>query len=224
MYVSSDTWPGAAGSLGRTRAEIAEANVKRIQPTHGAGFAYLEGLDGAIIEYSGNYRAERFNHVHLYQSDPYCAELWYQRHLGAQVSRATGPPSYTEETCKASRPERSWPALQRESMFRMPSSVAFDDIVLQWRIQPDDKSLVSSRGHLADHIGLSVKNLDAWIAKLRREHVKFSVHPIGLVTCGRSRSKALVAKSWSLSRFDRLFFDQLEIVNLMANRLIIQCH
>lgn len=100
VYVSSDTWPGAAGSLGRTRAEIAEAKAKGIQPTHGAGFAYLEGPDGAIIEYSGNYPTERFNHVHLYQKDPYCAELWYQRHLAAQVSRATGTPSPTEEPAR----------------------------------------------------------------------------------------------------------------------------
>src|ERR1051326_5371210 len=34
VYVSSDTWPGAAGSLGRTKAELAEAKAKNIQPTH----------------------------------------------------------------------------------------------------------------------------------------------------------------------------------------------
>jgi hypothetical protein len=39
---------------------------------------------------------------------------------------------------------------------------------------------VSSRGHLADHIALSVSNLDAWIAKLRREHVKFLAQPYKL--------------------------------------------
>ena len=30
-----------------------------------------------------------------------------------------------------------------------------------------------TRGHLYDHIALSVRDLDAWIAKLRAEHVKF---------------------------------------------------
>ena len=39
VYVSSDTWPGAGGSLGRTKAEIAEGKAKGIQPTHGAGQA-----------------------------------------------------------------------------------------------------------------------------------------------------------------------------------------
>src|SRR4029077_19578251 len=33
VLLSSDTWPGANGSLGRTKAEIAEAKAKGIQPT-----------------------------------------------------------------------------------------------------------------------------------------------------------------------------------------------
>lgn len=180
VYVSSDTWPGAAGSLGRTKAEIVEAKAKGIQPTHSAGFAYLEGPDGAIIEYQGNMPAERFNHVHLYQRDPYCAELWYQKHLNAPVNPAAGRPVYTETTCKVAPPERSWPALQREGMFRMPAGVAFDDVTLQWHIQPDDTPLASSVGQVADHIGLSVKNLDAWVTKLRHENVKFLKQPYKL--------------------------------------------
>ena len=83
VFVSSDTWPGVGGSLGLTRAQIADAKTKGVQPTYGAGFAYLEGPDHAIIEYQGNMPAERFNHVHLFQENPYCAELWYQEHLNA---------------------------------------------------------------------------------------------------------------------------------------------
>ena len=37
----------------------------------------------------------------------------------------------------------------------------------------EEPPLVGTRGHLYDHIGLSVRDLDAWIAKLRAEHVKF---------------------------------------------------
>ena len=36
-----------------------------------------------------------------------------------------------------------------------------------------DRPLASSRGHLYDHIALSVRDLDAWIAKLRAEGVRF---------------------------------------------------
>jgi catechol 2,3-dioxygenase-like lactoylglutathione lyase family enzyme len=178
VFVSSDTWPGVGGSLGLTKAQIADAKARGVQPTHGAGFAYLEGPDGAIIEYQGNMPAERFNHVHLFERNPYCAELWYQEHLNAP--RAAGLPRYTEANCKVPRPERSWPALQREGMFRMPAGVTFDDVALTWHVQQDDTPLAGSRGHLADHIALSVSDLDAWIAKLRREHVKFLTKPYKL--------------------------------------------
>jgi len=39
---------------------------------------------------------------------------------------------------------------------------------------------VSTRGHLADHIALSVADLDAWVAKLRAENVKFLEQPYKL--------------------------------------------
>ena len=175
VYVSSDTWPGTGGSLGLTRAQIAEAKAKGVKPTGGAGFAYLEGPDGAIIEYQGNMPAERFNHVHLFQEHPFCAQLWYQKHLNAPV--AQGAAQRTEANCKVPPPERGWPALEKEGMLRMPAGVTYDDVALTWHIQQSDAPLVSSRGHLADHIGLSVANLDAWIAKLRAEGIRFLEQP-----------------------------------------------
>ena len=168
VFVSSDTWPGVGGSLGLTRAQVADAKAKGVQPTHGAGFAYLEAPDGAIIEYQGNMPAERFNHVHMFQHDPYCAELWYHEHLNAPSGS-----KYTEATCKVARPELSWPSLERAGMLRQPAGVTFDDVALTWHVQQDERALVPTRGHLYDHVGLSVHDLDAWIAKLRAEHVKF---------------------------------------------------
>lgn len=173
VFVSSDTWPGTGGSLGLTKPQIAEAQAKGVQPTHGAGFAYLEGPDGAIIEYQGNLPAERFNHVHMFQKDPFCAELWYQEHLNAPVNQAAGRARYTEANCKVPRPEKTWPALERGGMYRQPAGVAFDDVALTWHVQQDDTPLAGSRGHLSDHIALSVADLDAWVAKLSGERVKF---------------------------------------------------
>ena len=40
-----------------------------------------------------------------------------------------------------------------------------------------DAPLVSTRGHLADHVGLAVADLDAWLVKLRAEHVTFLEQP-----------------------------------------------
>jgi catechol 2,3-dioxygenase-like lactoylglutathione lyase family enzyme len=170
VYVSSDTWPGAGGTLGRTQAQIAEAKATGVKPAGGAGFAYLQGPDGAIIEYQGNMPAERFNHVHMYQEDPFCAQLWYQKHLSATARNVR-----TEADCKMARgPDKSWPALEKNGMYRVPgANVAFDDVALNWYMNPGDRPLVSTSGHLADHIGLSVMDLDAWMAKLKGEGIIF---------------------------------------------------
>jgi catechol 2,3-dioxygenase-like lactoylglutathione lyase family enzyme/predicted enzyme related to lactoylglutathione lyase len=174
VFVSSDTWPGTGGVLGLTKAQIAAAKSEGIKPAGGAGFAYMQGPDNAIVEYQGNMPAERFNHVHLYQEDPFCAQLWYQKHLGgtAVTSRAPGPVR-TEANCKVERsPDRTWPALQQEGMFRVPTAaVTFGDVALTWYANPGDRPLASSRGQLYDHIALSVSDLDAWVAKLRGEGV-----------------------------------------------------
>jgi catechol 2,3-dioxygenase-like lactoylglutathione lyase family enzyme/predicted enzyme related to lactoylglutathione lyase len=174
VFVSSDTWPGTGGVLGLTKAQIAAAKAEGVKPAGGAGFAYMQGPDNAIVEYQGNMPAERFNHVHLYQEDPFCAQLWYQKHLGgtAVASRAPGPVR-TEANCKVERsPDRTWPALQQEGMFRVPTAaVTFGDVALTWYANPGDAPLASSRGQLYDHIALSVSDLDAWVAKLRGEGV-----------------------------------------------------
>ena len=36
-----------------------------------------------------------------------------------------------------------------------------------------DKPLVATQGHLMDSVGLGVSDLDAWVAKLKAENVKF---------------------------------------------------
>jgi hypothetical protein len=172
VWISSDALPGAGGTLGRTKAQLADGKATGTKPAGGAGFAYLQGPDKAIVEYQGNMPAERFNHVHMYQEEPACAVLWYQRHLNAKSS-GRGP-QRTEADCKVPRGEPSWPALEREGTVRSPSGgVLFGDVSLLWYSNPGKAPLVSSRGHLADHIGLSVTNLDDWIAKLRKEGVTF---------------------------------------------------
>lgn len=176
VFVSSDAMPGAGGTLGRTKSQLAEGKVSGVKPAGGAGFAYLQGPDKAIVEYQGNMPAERFNHVHMYQEEPACAVLWYQKHLNAKAG-GRGP-QRTEADCKAPRGEPSWPALEREGTVRSPSGgVSFGDVALLWYSNPGKTPLVSSRGHLADHICLSVTNLDEWIAKLRVEQVTFLLQP-----------------------------------------------
>jgi hypothetical protein len=183
VFVSSDTWPGTGGVLGLTKAQIAEAKAKGAQPTRTGGFAYMQGPDHALVEYAGNHPAERLNHVHLFQEDPFCALLWYQTHLNAPVlrGRASGEP-LTEATCKMPRgPDRTFPALDRGGMFRTPSAaVVFGDVAMPWYMRQGDRPLVSTRGHVYDHIALGVADLDGWVAKLRSEHVTFLEEPYPL--------------------------------------------
>jgi catechol 2,3-dioxygenase-like lactoylglutathione lyase family enzyme len=183
VFISSDTWPGTGGVLGRTKAQIAEAKANGVQPTRSGGFGYLRGPDDALVEYAGNHPAERFNHVHLFQEDPFCAQLWYGKHLNAPVfAGRTSPTRLTEATCKVPRgPDRTFPSLDRDGMFRTPSAaVAFGDVALPWYMRQGDRPLVSTRGHVYDHVALGVGDLDAWVAKLQAEGVRFLEEPYPL--------------------------------------------
>ena len=66
-------------------------------------------------------------------------------------------------------------------MHRAPQiPLVFGDVSMGGYTRQAEASLVSTRGHLADHVGLSVANLDAWVAKLRAENVKFLEQPYKL--------------------------------------------
>ncbi|HJU20715.1 MAG TPA: VOC family protein [Stellaceae bacterium] len=170
VLISSDTWPGTGGALGLTRAQIAEAKDKGVRPKGGAGFAYMRGPDDALVEYAGDHPAERFNHVHLYQEDPIGALAWYQRHLNAPVRQGFTSPASDRSVPRS--PDRTWPALNREGMFRTPrAGVEFGDVALIWYANQGEAPLAPSRGQLQDHIALAVADLDAWADKLQGEGV-----------------------------------------------------
>jgi hypothetical protein len=126
-----------------------------------------------MIECQGNMPAERFNHVHMYQDDPICAQLWYQKHLNASVG-GRGQ-QHTDANCKETGgADRCWPALDKKGMYRVPQAgVLFDDVAVNWYMNQGDAPLAPTRGHLVDHFALSVANLDAWVAKLQGENVTF---------------------------------------------------
>ncbi len=182
VFVSSDTWPSIGNTLGLTRAQIAEAQAAGIKPKGGGGFAYFEGPERMLVEIAGDYPAERFNHVHMWQEDPFCALLWYQKHLNAPVRAGFEPTTLTEANCRVPRgDDRSWPALNREGMFRNPrAGVEFGDVVLTWYANQDGGPLAPSLGQQQDHVGLGVADLDAWVAKLHGEGVRFLAGPYRL--------------------------------------------
>jgi len=179
VLISSDTWPNIGNVLGLTKAQIAEAKTKSVEPVGGGGFSYMRGPDNALVEYAGNHPAERFNHVHLYQEDPIGAVHWYQKHLNAPQRPGYAPTAAEQGLTRG--PDRTWPALNREGMFRTPrAGVEFGDVSMMWYANQGDRPLAASRGQLQDHIALSVADLDAWIDKLRGEGVKFLEEPYPL--------------------------------------------
>ncbi|HTE43056.1 MAG TPA: hypothetical protein VK629_19690 [Steroidobacteraceae bacterium] len=182
VATSADTWPSAGGGLGLSKAGIANAKAKGVKPTFGAGFAYLNGPDDAVVEYQGNMARERFNHIHMWMEQPFCTQVWYQTHLNVVVTaRGTTPqPARTQDNCRTERgPDKTWPALDAAGMHRTPSNNAmtFSDVSLYGYMNPALTPLASTRGHVMDHFGLKVANLEPWIAKLRGEGVRFLEEP-----------------------------------------------
>src|SRR6185503_1859260 len=117
VSINSDTWPGTGGVLGLTKAQIEEAKRSGVKPAGGSGFAYIRGPDDALVEVQGDMPAERFNHVHMYYEDPFCSQLWYQKHLNAPMPQgrrgAASNVARTEANCKVARgPDKTWPALE----------------------------------------------------------------------------------------------------------------
>lgn len=190
VFISSDTYPGTGGVLGLTRTQIADAKANGVKPAGGAGFAYLRGPDDALVEYQGNMPAERFNHVHVYQDQPYCAALWYQTHLNvappaaragsASAQASAGQAVRTEANCKVERgPDKTFPALDWDGMYRTPAvqTTIFGDVSLYFYMNQGDAPAPPTRGHLMDHMAVSVANLDAWFAKLKSENVTILEQP-----------------------------------------------
>jgi Glyoxalase/Bleomycin resistance protein/Dioxygenase superfamily len=170
--LSSDTLPGFP-----TQEQILELRAKGVQPTRQGGFGYLRGPDGAMIENAQAGTTERFNHVHMYHEHPRCAMEWYVTHLGARMPQGRGgaaaaPAEGGDCHTKLYAPP-TWPSFAKTGFVRDPAGgVNIDDISISIRPWPGG-GLVSTRGKLVDHWAVSTADLDATVARLKRENVKF---------------------------------------------------
>ncbi len=151
VLISSDTWPGVGGVLGLTRAQIAEARANGVKPSGGGGFAYMRGPDAALVEFAGDYPAERFNHVHLFEEDPLAALAWYRTHLHAPLRPGYAPTAAPDGSPRW--PERTWPSLERDGMFRTPrAGVEFGGVSMMWYAnQTDDAARPVTRSTAGPH-------------------------------------------------------------------------
>jgi hypothetical protein len=180
--ITSDTYPGNL-----TVEQLATAKANNTQPSHTGGYEYMLGPDNAMYENNGN-SSERFDHLHMFAENPVCAQLWYSIHLGSPMPPQRGrgdappPPAPTMDTCKQPYGPPTFPSPTREGWLRAPTAVArFDDVAFYIIPKQGPGPLAPTRGQVIDHMGLSVADLPATVARLKREGVKFleETHPWG---------------------------------------------
>jgi catechol 2,3-dioxygenase-like lactoylglutathione lyase family enzyme len=178
VKITSETFPGNL-----TAEQAAQAKANNVQPTHVGGYEYLRGPDGVMFENNGN-SPERVDHLHMFAENPVCAQLWYATHLGGVAQGPRGrageppPPAPTMDTCKQPYGPPTFPSPTKNGWLRAPTAVVrFDDVAFYIIPKQTSGPLAPTKGQGFDHMGLSVSNLDATVAKLRSDGVKFLEQP-----------------------------------------------
>jgi len=129
----------------------------------GTEFAYMKGPDGAMIEINTG-RARVFTHLHLFSDDPIAAGEWYAAKLGAERRGGTtrtgpGPVPFAEPT-------------EPGPVIRSPNAtMRFGDVSFIIYPRQTSAPLVSTRGHVVDHVALSVPDVAAAVARLKSDGV-----------------------------------------------------
>lgn len=131
-------------------------------------YAYVEGPDKALIELNtaGHHR---FGHLHLFSADPVAASAWYEKYLGAKRG--------------STRPLSREPRFYRDFQIGPSSSLMLDNVnIIIFPVEYSKKAypeawkgkteLESTKGHVMDHIGVSVDNLSEALEKMRKDGVK----------------------------------------------------
>lgn len=130
----------------------------------GTLFAYMKAPDGALAEINTS-QTRAFIHVHLYSDAPLCAADWYQKYLGAtsrSTMQRTGP-------CEVPFAAPSEPL----GVIRSPATtvrIGEINLIIYPRQRPGP--LVSTRGHVVDHIAVSYPDVGAELERLRKSGVK----------------------------------------------------
>jgi catechol 2,3-dioxygenase-like lactoylglutathione lyase family enzyme len=119
-------------------------------------YAYVDGPDHSLIEMN-TANHHHFGHLHLLSADPVAAGEWYEKHFGVTgLRKAPGKRMY------------------RDVQIAPSSSMMMDNVNII--IYPQEyfglHTLESTRGHVVDHIAISVPNVDEAIAKLKASGVK----------------------------------------------------
>jgi catechol 2,3-dioxygenase-like lactoylglutathione lyase family enzyme len=132
-------------------------------------YAYVDGPDHALIELN-TANHHHFGHLHLLSQDPVAAGAWYAKYFGQK------PRSIAEKR------------VYRDVQIAPSASFTMDDVnfiiypmqyatTSKWASWQNRTEFESTQGHVVDHIGFSVDNVDDAIAKLKAAGVKVLAEP-----------------------------------------------
>ena len=130
-------------------------------------YAYVDGPDHQLIELN-TANHHHFGHIHLLSKDPVAAGEWYIQHFGLQRLGRAAP----------AREVRMYNGFQiGPAMSLMMDNVniiifPYQYAKRQWPdVWKDRDDFESTKGHVADHIGFGVDNLDETLARLQKAGV-----------------------------------------------------
>ncbi len=132
-------------------------------------YAYVDGPDHALIELN-TAAFHRFGHIHLLSDDPIAAADWYAKNFGVTVRKSPQEHMYREVQIG---PSASF-NMDNVNVIIYPVAYARTSKWPEWK---DRETFESTKGHVVDHIGISVDNLDDAVAKLRAAGVKVTDEP-----------------------------------------------
>src|SRR5579871_590022 len=136
-------------------------------------FAYVDGPDHQLIELN-TANHHHFGHIHMLSKDPVAAGEWYMKEFG-MTRRGSGVPL---------REPRFYKGFQiGPGMSLMMDNVNFIIFPMeyarkQWpELWKDRNDFESTKGHVTDHIGFSVENLQQTLERLKKDGVKITDEP-----------------------------------------------
>ena len=133
-------------------------------------FAYVDGPDHQLIELN-TAPHHRFGHIHLLSKDPTAAADWYVKELGMVLRGGS----------KDARIYRGFQIAPNASL--VMDNVNFiifpmEYAKTQWpELWKDRNDFESTAGHVTDHIGFSVDNLEQTLERLKKDGVKVTDGP-----------------------------------------------
>jgi len=132
-------------------------------------YAYVDGPDHALIELN-TANHHHFGHLHLLSEDPVAAGEWYAKHFGQKVRSSAAVRMYRGVQIG---PSASF-TMDDVNFIIYPVEYARTSKMAGWE---NRATFDSTKGHVVDHIGISVDNVDAAIAKLKAAGVKVTDEP-----------------------------------------------